>query len=77
MYQIFKINVQNSLEFKNFLYLQGFAKRIRLCVRRPLGASVKLCIVIVLDKLFKHALWHNDIDLHFMLHWLYYSFMQY
>ena len=33
---IFGTFVQNSLEFTNLLYSQGFVERIRLCVRRPL-----------------------------------------
>ena len=39
-----------------------------------LAASLKPCIVIVLDILFKHTLWSCALDLDFMLQWLCYDF---
>ena len=38
------------------------------------AVSVKHCIVIVLNILFKHTLWPSALDLDFMLHWLCHDF---
>ena len=35
-----------------------------------IAASLKPCIVIVLDIPFKHTPWTADLDLYFMVHWL-------
>ena len=35
-----------------------------------IAVSMKFCIVIVNDTLFKHTSWHGALDLHFTLHWL-------
>ena len=40
-----------------------------------IAASVKPCILIFLDILFKHALWLRALDLEFMLEWLCHDFM--
>ena len=40
-----------------------------------IAGSMKPCIVIVLDTLNNHLLWHGALDLHFMLHWLCPNFM--
>ena len=34
-----------------------------------IAGSMKPCIVIILDTLNNHLLWHGALDLHFMLHW--------
>ena len=38
--------VQNSLEFTNLLYSQGFVERILVCVRRPYNESCIICITL-------------------------------
>ena len=40
-----------------------------------IAGSMKSCIVIVLDTLFKHAPWPSALDLHFTLHWLCQNFV--
>ena len=40
-----------------------------------IAGSVKPCVTIVLDILFKHALWTGALDLDFVLEWLCHDFM--
>ena len=55
-----------------FLY---FVLSIKVHFSEMIAASVKPCIVIVLNIFFKHALWPCALDLDFALQWLCHDFM--